>query len=42
MSDDILVERGDRVATVVFNRPKTRNAISLPCGARSPASWTSW
>jgi enoyl-CoA hydratase len=29
MSDDILVERGDRVATVVFNRPKTRNAISL-------------
>ncbi len=29
MSDLILVERDDAVATVVFNRPKMRNAISL-------------
>jgi enoyl-CoA hydratase len=29
MSDDILAQRDDRVATVVFNRPKMRNAISL-------------
>src|SRR5512144_1944434 len=29
MSDLILVERDDTVATVVFNRPKMRNAIGL-------------
>jgi enoyl-CoA hydratase/carnithine racemase len=29
MSDDILVERDGGIATVVFNRPKMRNAISL-------------
>ena len=29
MSDLIQVERDDRIATVVFNRPKMRNAISL-------------
>ena len=29
MSDHILVEQDGAVATVVFNRPKTRNAISL-------------
>jgi enoyl-CoA hydratase/carnithine racemase len=29
MSDDILVEQSGPIATVVFNRPKTRNAISL-------------
>lgn len=29
MSDDILVEHKDNIATVVFNRPKVRNAISL-------------
>ena len=29
MSDLILVERDDGIATVVFNRPKMRNAISL-------------
>jgi enoyl-CoA hydratase/carnithine racemase len=29
MSDHLLVQRDGAVATVVFNRPKTRNAISL-------------
>jgi enoyl-CoA hydratase/carnithine racemase len=29
MSDDILVEQAGPIATVVFNRPKTRNAINL-------------
>ena len=29
MSDDILVERDGQIATVLFNRPKMRNAISL-------------
>lgn len=29
MSDDILVQRDGHVATIVFNRPKMRNAISL-------------
>jgi enoyl-CoA hydratase len=29
MSDLIQVERDDRIATVIFNRPKMRNAISL-------------
>jgi enoyl-CoA hydratase/carnithine racemase len=29
MSDDILVEQSGPIATVVFNRPRTRNAISL-------------
>lgn len=29
MSDDILVEQDGAIATVVFNRPKVRNAISL-------------
>jgi len=29
MSDDILVEQDGSIATVVFNRPKMRNAISL-------------
>ena len=29
MSDLIQVERDDSIATVVFNRPKMRNAISL-------------
>lgn len=29
MSDDILVEQDGAIATVVFNRPKMRNAISL-------------
>lgn len=29
MSDDILVERDGGIATVVFNRPKMRNAVSL-------------
>jgi enoyl-CoA hydratase/carnithine racemase len=33
VSDDILVESQDNIATVVFNRPKVRNAISL-------AMWT--
>lgn len=33
MSDDILVERDGAIATVVFNRPKVRNALSL-------AMWT--
>ena len=29
MSDEILVERDGGIATVVFNRPKVRNAVSL-------------
>ena len=29
MSDEILVEREGGIATVVFNRPKVRNAVSL-------------
>ena len=29
MSDEILVERGGGIATVIFNRPKMRNAVSL-------------
>ena len=29
MSDEILVERDGGIATVVFNRPKMRNAVSL-------------
>jgi enoyl-CoA hydratase/carnithine racemase len=29
MSDDILVRRDEHIATVMFNRPKMRNAISL-------------
>src|SRR5262245_17028355 len=29
MSEDILVEQDGYVATVIFNRPKSRNAISL-------------
>ena len=29
MSDHILVEQDGAIATVVFNRPKMRNAISL-------------
>jgi len=29
MSDQILVEQDGPIATVVFNRPKMRNAISL-------------
>jgi len=29
MSDHILVEQGGHIATVMFNRPKVRNAISL-------------
>ena len=33
MSDHILVERGDGIATVTINRPKMRNAVSL-------AMWT--
>jgi enoyl-CoA hydratase/carnithine racemase len=33
VSDDILVQRDDAIATVVFNRPKLRNAINL-------AMWT--
>jgi enoyl-CoA hydratase/carnithine racemase len=33
MSDEILVERKDRIATVVFNRPRMRNAFNL-------AMWT--
>ncbi len=33
MSDEILVERKDHIATVVFNRPKMRNAFNL-------AMWT--
>src|SRR5262245_20494732 len=33
MSDDILVQRDGAIATVVFNRPKLRNAINL-------AMWT--
>jgi len=33
MSDEILVERRDHIATVVFNRPKMRNAFNL-------AMWT--
>jgi len=30
---DILVQHADSIATIVFNRPKTRNAITL-------AMWT--
>ena len=41
MSDEILVERRDHIATVVFNRPRMRNAFNLPCGRRCLASWTS-
>jgi enoyl-CoA hydratase len=33
MSDEILVERRDRIATVTFNRPQVRNAFNL-------AMWT--
>ena len=33
MSDHILVERADGIATVTINRPKMRNAVSL-------AMWT--
>lgn len=33
MSDELLVERRDRVATVIFNRPHVRNAFNL-------AMWT--
>ena len=29
MSDEILVERDGGIATVVFNRPRMRNAVSL-------------
>ena len=29
MSDEILVEQDGAIATVVFNRPRMRNAISL-------------
>ena len=29
MSDEILVEREGGIATVVLNRPKMRNAVSL-------------
>ena len=32
MSDHILVEQDGPIATVVFNRPKMRNAISLAMG----------
>ena len=35
MSDEILVEREGGIATVVFNRPKVRNAVSLAMWARS-------
>jgi enoyl-CoA hydratase/carnithine racemase len=37
MSDDILVERNENIATVVFNRPKVRNAISLAMWSEIPA-----
>ena len=29
MSDEILVERNGRIATVVFNRPHVRNAFKI-------------
>jgi len=37
MSADILVELQDNVATVVFNRPKVRNAISLAMWSEIPS-----
>ena len=37
MSEDILVEHSENVATVVFNRPKVRNAISLAMWSEIPA-----
>jgi enoyl-CoA hydratase/carnithine racemase len=36
MSADILVEHNDNIATVVFNRPKVRNAISLAMWSEIP------
>jgi enoyl-CoA hydratase len=33
MSDEILVERRDHIATVTFNRPRMRNAFNI-------AMWT--
>ena len=36
MSEDILVERNDNIATIVFNRPKVRNAISLAMWSEIP------
>ena len=37
MSDEILVERSGRVATVVFNRPHVRNAFNLAMWSALPA-----
>jgi enoyl-CoA hydratase/carnithine racemase len=36
MSEDILVEQNDNIGTVVFNRPRLRNAISLAMWSQIP------
>jgi enoyl-CoA hydratase/carnithine racemase len=36
VSDEILVERRDRIATVVFNRPQVRNAFNLAMWSALP------
>jgi len=36
VSDEILVERRDRIATVVFNRPHVRNAFNLAMWSALP------
>ncbi|MGH7358614.1 MAG: enoyl-CoA hydratase-related protein, partial [Candidatus Rokuibacteriota bacterium] len=36
MSDEILVERTGRIATVVFNRPHVRNAFNLSMWSALP------
>ena len=36
MSDEILVERHGRIATVVFNRPQVRNAFNLAMWSALP------
>jgi enoyl-CoA hydratase len=36
MSDEILVERRDRIATVTFNRPQVRNAFNLSMWSALP------
>jgi enoyl-CoA hydratase/carnithine racemase len=37
MSQDILVEYNENIATVIFNRPKVRNAISLAMWSELPS-----
>lgn len=36
MADEILVERGDGIATVIFNRPQVRNALNLAMWSALP------